>query len=450
MPKHPEIQSYLKDISKELNGVDPKLKKSILQEIDGHLVEKIEDVKNKTKVTTVSSKKIKQILSEFGEPQEIALEYRRQLSEGSELTFKKKKLSKKEIILSIIAVGSLISLFTVLIMFPRGLFIVEGKVHIDYEGPWYQAISWKPDGNYSIIVGEGIQILKYDGEDLEYIASPSQIYYYDIAWHPSGSYALICGSNGCIYKYDGENLQNLSLNVDTDLFAIKFHPTGEYALTVGVDGIIGVVKGNESEYMYVPDSVIVNINFYDLAWNSDGTKALLVGYQPPFFTNGGILAFTPGNISILDGTFDVLSTPASISTCFSSLWVEEWQSFIVTANMGQLYIINENLSITKIPNPFSGIDPIIDAVWNPIEKRVILVGGLSGYDSVNGTYDLTTSTSVIYSTDGQTLFEIKRRKGPNFLCCEWNPKNDSVIILGSFGVVNKYEDGRITGMSLDH
>lgn len=448
MSTYPEIKNYLKNIEKELAGLDVATKSSIIQEIDEHLGEKLEEIKSGVKSKKVTSKRVKKILEDFGEPKEIASEYRRQLFDDKMPDQGAKKTHNKGVMAGIAAILIIVSLILASIIY-IGWF--DGENDDDEpSGPWLQAIAWKPGGDYCLIVGEGTPIIKYDGNEMDAIESSPIMKFFDVAWHPSGDFALICGINGAIYKFDGINLIDLSIQMPDGFFAIKFTPNGDYALAVGANGLLGLVKDNQSKYCYIPDYVIKDIFFYDLAWLGNGSSALLVGYRDNSFTNGIMLSFTPGMDRILNATYNILSTPPSLSTCFSTLWIDEWNSIIVTANMAQIYRIGENWTIDLIPNPFSKIDPIIDALWHPLENRVILVGGLAGWNMEENRYELDKSTRHVMSTDGNKMYLIESRQGPHYLSCGWNPVDESVILIGAFGVTNKYQDGKVSELEIDY
>ncbi|MCK5560363.1 MAG: hypothetical protein KAJ51_07200 [Thermoplasmata archaeon] len=108
-----EVEKYLKKIERELSEIDPKLRKSIVQEIKEHLEDKIEDIKRSSKVSELTPGKIKTILKDFGEPEEIARDYKRQLSEAQLFVSKKKKKAAK-----MIAVGISIFIIIALILIP--------------------------------------------------------------------------------------------------------------------------------------------------------------------------------------------------------------------------------------------------------------------------------------------------------------------------------------------
>jgi len=109
MNMQPEIRSYLKKIESELAEIDRKQKKSIIQEIEGHLLEKIEQTKG-SEEGELSSSEIKKMLKEFGEPEEISKEYLRQLSDEKISKRGKGRFSVKRVIFSLIAIGIVASL----------------------------------------------------------------------------------------------------------------------------------------------------------------------------------------------------------------------------------------------------------------------------------------------------------------------------------------------------
>ncbi len=112
MKLQPEIQSYLKKIENELAQIDRKQKKSIVQEIEGHLFEKIDQARGSDE-GELSSSEIKKIIEEFGEPEEISKEYMRQLSDEKISKRAKGKSSVKRVIFTFIAIGIVASLIIV-------------------------------------------------------------------------------------------------------------------------------------------------------------------------------------------------------------------------------------------------------------------------------------------------------------------------------------------------
>ena len=96
-------------VNGELVDVNDKMKRSILQEIEGHLQEKIEEKKKKNKVEKFSPQMVRRILEEFGEPKEIASEYCRQLAEERQSSYTRVPL-KKGLMISIIVICIILAL----------------------------------------------------------------------------------------------------------------------------------------------------------------------------------------------------------------------------------------------------------------------------------------------------------------------------------------------------
>jgi hypothetical protein len=97
----------------------------------------------------ISPEEIKKILEEFGEPEEIAPEYRRQLSEGGESFYDKKKSPIKSIIISVVVIVAVICSISV------GLLLLGGE---------------EKEDNNTIYGGIGLTSIKI-GDDLDKILS---------------------------------------------------------------------------------------------------------------------------------------------------------------------------------------------------------------------------------------------------------------------------------------
>ncbi len=148
MYKYPEIRSYLKEIENELSDVNSNLKKSIIKEIEDHLEDKLQEAENSFTDSKIPSEEIRRILGEFGEPDEIAREYRRQLSEGGDSFYDSKKTLSKLIISVVVIVIVISSIFA-------GLLLLDEE---------------KKEVNNTIYEGVGISSIKI-GDDLDKILS---------------------------------------------------------------------------------------------------------------------------------------------------------------------------------------------------------------------------------------------------------------------------------------
>lgn len=130
-----EIKSYLKQIEKELGEVDQDLKKSIILEIEEHLNEKIEQARSMND-GKLPENEINKILSEFGKPQEIAKEYKLQLSEEIQPPHNGKKSPMKKIGLTII----IIVIITMLVLSYLRLTVEDKDEDFIHEGKGLDSI----------------------------------------------------------------------------------------------------------------------------------------------------------------------------------------------------------------------------------------------------------------------------------------------------------------------
>ena len=71
------VDGYLEEVKKELDGVDPKERKAILEEIDSALKEKIEILAAEKKVEKADNELVENVLEGFGSPSELARGYAR-------------------------------------------------------------------------------------------------------------------------------------------------------------------------------------------------------------------------------------------------------------------------------------------------------------------------------------------------------------------------------------
>jgi hypothetical protein len=131
MSKHPEIKHYVKEIEKELSDIDSNLKKSIISEINEHLEDRFQVLRSSNPDSEISLEDIKKILDDFGEPKEIATEYKRQL-----LDEKEPSPSKNRSLVKVIIIFSVILVFVVTVII-AGLLLMDEKGKTDntiYEG----------------------------------------------------------------------------------------------------------------------------------------------------------------------------------------------------------------------------------------------------------------------------------------------------------------------------
>lgn len=130
---------------------------------------------------------------------------------------------------------------------------------------WWSTVTWKPDDNltdgydgYALFAGLLSNILKYDGDSYEYISNSthpaivstfgSTMHYNDIAWKPNGNYSVLVGyahgGGGIVVKYDKEGAKLLyHIQEAFRLENLGWNPSGSVLL-------IGGSTHNSTENLY--------------------------------------------------------------------------------------------------------------------------------------------------------------------------------------------------------
>jgi parallel beta-helix repeat protein len=256
-------------------------------------------------------------------------------------------------------------------------------------GNQLSSVAWKPDGSYALIAGEGGIILKFDGVNFVPIQTYSKFYSpTEIAWKPDGSYALINGWNGPILKYDGKKIVVLSYE-------------WRYSKTI--------------------------------TWSPDGTYAL--------FSFGSRIIKFDGNTFKELGRIDLLDY-----RLISDLkWHPDGNYILVTSNSG---VNNIGGEIYKFDgSTFTRIFHNSDYEFNEIAWHetgdYALISGCIIDKSGNWRY-----TSAVWWFDGSNLILIYSNSSYKYCNhVEWNPDYDYAVILGSNGLLLKFDDNGFIDIS---
>lgn len=142
-------------------------------------------------------------------------------------------------------------------------------------------VAWKPDGSCALIVGHDYAILKYDETGFTSINNTIIKHSYGVAWAPNGSFALISGlGSGKVLKYDGTNLTEIygefgGLSIAYNQQHSKAIIVGDCRFVVGCDDNTGWIGLLHNATGPLPDITYSQ----DVAWNSDGDYALIVGLK---------------------------------------------------------------------------------------------------------------------------------------------------------------------------
>src|SRR5437870_12488502 len=102
------------------------------------------------------------------------------------------------------------------------------------------AVAWKPDGSYAVIVGNAATHIKNDRTKMTIrpTSVSTSINFLSVAWKPDWSYILIGGSAGMLLKYDGTTVTQVSNPYSVSFQGISWNPGGTQALLVSSRGKI--------------------------------------------------------------------------------------------------------------------------------------------------------------------------------------------------------------------
>ena len=110
MAKNPVIKNYIKEVENELGDMDKNTKNSIRQELEVHLNEKFTERKGKLK--------LEKIKEEFGEPNQIAIEYKREMLEEKSEPSRKKEKKKRAIPIIAVTIVAIIIIAGIFLFIP--------------------------------------------------------------------------------------------------------------------------------------------------------------------------------------------------------------------------------------------------------------------------------------------------------------------------------------------
>jgi hypothetical protein len=134
----------MNSIDSELGDINSDLKMSMMQEIEEHLNEKIEEARKSVGGAELTGGQVKKLLEEFGEPVEIAREYKKQMRDDMEDTFSGRPRGMKRIIIPLLALIIAAALIWVALSF-----FIDSE---DDDEP-------EPEDN-TIIEGQGLEAIK--------------------------------------------------------------------------------------------------------------------------------------------------------------------------------------------------------------------------------------------------------------------------------------------------
>lgn len=256
------------------------------------------------------------------------------------------------------------------------------------------AVAWKPDDSYAIIVGDHGTVLRYDGENFKNMHAPTTETLWDVAWTRDGGYAIIVGSGGTIllwnnsefveienylefslfgvtwqnntvafmvgesgtvFRLEEDNLTILSSRTSNDLRDIEWYIDGDYGLIVGENGT--VIKEYWTDYQVLQSNITFDL--WKVSWRPFHSEALMVGEEGTAIIYNHL------------GPFNILST--GVSNWLTDVsWQSDGQQALVVGAQGLLLKYNGkdfSREISATSGYLGGVD------WKNHEKTALLVGG---------------------------------------------------------------------------
>jgi len=283
-----------------------------------------------------------------------------------------------------------------------------------------EAINWKPDGSYALIVGgkdlfggnpvHERFVVKYDGVQLIELLNESfndNSYHYltDVAWKPDGSYALIIGVNGTVLRYDGTNFHTFDTSTNNPLWSIAWKPDGSYALIVGYGTILTYDGVSFTNVSNVPQ-----IQLWEVSWKPDGSYALITtGLDQIIKYDGSVTAISTFPTGLTNYSWEHIAwKPDGSYALITGQWFIVYGPYqsVITYNGTNFEIIND------------GIDMFLGEIaWKP-DGSCALIG-----DEAFLRYDLLNITRIQSTYDAD--------------CISWK-SDGSYLLFGSGKKVVKY------------
>lgn len=176
----------------------------------------------------------------------------------------------------------------------------------------YNDASWKPDGNFGLVVGTQGKVFVFNGTSREDLGSGVNISLSQIAWRPDGSYALIIGEGGTILKFSDvrTGLQRVESGTKADLISIAWKPDGSFALITGAEGVMLRFNHDTQRCIRITTNSLDRLN--GIIWDSSGEHAEIssedgttMTYPPVRFPVPVLNVLEPVDCQTVSGAFAV-------------------------------------------------------------------------------------------------------------------------------------------------
>lgn len=274
----------------------------------------------------------------------------------------------------------------------------------------------------------------------QYLSSNDSAFY-DTVWHPNQQYSLVVGANHsysgstpsyapAVFKYEGAtytDLCDLTVFDEGDwLMGVDFEPNnGTFGLTVGDWGGVWKYFDGNTSFHRIRNTTADNVTFYDVEFYSNGTRALIVGYN--YDVGGGaVYCWDSGNDTVwlyhYNTTWDFLRCITINQNDVALIGDESGRMISYNANNATFSLINDTTCA------WHGCD------WNRAGTNATFVGNGSTIYSTNGTLRYV---EVEHNATNRTLWDVA-----------WNLNDSYALVVGARGWVAEWDGaGTYTNVS---
>jgi len=291
------------------------------------------------------------------------------------------------------------------------------------ESAYFYGVSWKPDGEYALLVGEadwdGI-VYKTDGKEFSELNIGFEVErLYDVAWKPDGSYAIIVGED-FILKYDGKNFSILNENERWNCIIVSWNPDGSYAIIYCEEYYSEyILKYDENNIFLLKNFSPYDLYFYSISWKPDGSYALIRSTR---------------DIWKYDGNNFVKLSKYPGSWADSIGWSPDG-SLALTSNGYNIYTYDglDFLEIYEFPKVGRDYPHFKDIARSPDGTKTLLVG----------QFGADTAPGYVALFDGEKFYRVQVDYGFNFKKVRWKPDGTIALIVGKGGGIGRFTPARV-------
>ncbi len=266
------------------------------------------------------------------------------------------------------------------------------------------AVAWKPDDSYALIVGDHGTVLRYDGETFVEMDGPTTERLYDVAWAPDGRHALIVGGEGTILLFNNSQFVNIDSYTYDALSGVTWQ-NNTVAFIVGGSGT--VFRLEEENLTLLPARTSNNLK--DIEWYHRGGYGLIVG------ENGVVLKEYGTHFEELQS-----NTEAHLGKVSWRPFSVPYGEALIVGEDGSAIVYNDEGFFMHLSTGVSNL--LTDVSWKNDGSSALIVG----------------TQGLLLKFDGEDFSRESSATNGYIGGVDWKNFENTAIIVGGNGVVRKY------------